>query len=119
MDARPPLAPEGTPKRERQMRQADALYARQGINPKGDPDDTANDPSLLPGFNAANRHYEDSHMQSHADDQSSQGQGAPHKFSPQALIASYRSRHPEGTNAPYGGDPTQAPDYVEPKGKGK
>jgi hypothetical protein len=39
-----------------------------------DPDDTANDLSLIPrgqlgDFNAANRHYEDSHMQSHAPNQ--------------------------------------------------
>jgi hypothetical protein len=36
------------------------------MNRRSDPDDTANDPSLMPGFNAANRHYEDSHMHSHA-----------------------------------------------------
>jgi hypothetical protein len=44
-----------------------------------------------------------------------QGQGAgEHRgWSPQARIASARARNVQ--NLPYGGDPTQAPDYVEPK----
>lgn len=35
-------------------------------------------------------------------------------FSPEAIIASYKKRHPDGENVPYGGDPSAAPDYEPP-----
>lgn len=35
-------------------------------------------------------------------------------FGPEARIAAYRARHPDGENVPYGGDPTNAPDYEAP-----
>jgi hypothetical protein len=79
-------------------------------------------PALTPGqsadFKVANQHYADTHMQGHAPDAPSQG--APRKgWGPAARIGSYNARHPGGANVPYGGDPTQASDYVEPKGKGQ
>lgn len=39
-------------------------------------------------------------------------------FGPEARIAAYLARHPDGENVPYGGDPTTAPDY-EPPAKGQ
>jgi hypothetical protein len=69
-------------------------------------------PSQSADFKVASQHFADTHMQGHAPDQQ---QGAPRKgWSPQARIGSYNARHPGGANVPYGGDPTQAPDYVEP-----
>ena len=72
-------------------------------------------PSETTAFNQANQHYQDSHMQGHAPtpDQS-QGEGVHRGWSPQARIGAARARGAQ--NLPYGGDPTQAPDYVEPKG---
>jgi hypothetical protein len=75
-------------------------------------------PALSPqqsrAFETANAHFEQSHMQGHAPDQS---QGAPRKgWGPAARIASAKARNAK--TLPYNGDPTQAPDYVEPKGKG-
>ena len=45
------------------------------------------------------------------------GEDAHPGWSPQVRIEAARSRGAQ--KLPYGGDPTQAPDYVEPKGKGK
>ena len=58
-------------------------------------------------------------MQGHAPDQAAeqQGEGVRKGWSPQARIEAARAKGYQ--NLPYGGDPTQAPDYVEPKGKGK
>jgi hypothetical protein len=75
-------------------------------------------PTLSPGdnaaFNQANQHFEQSHMQTQTQtpDQG-QGKGVHRGWSPQARIAAARARNVQ--NLPYGGDPTQAPDYVEPK----
>lgn len=38
-------------------------------------------------------------------------------FGPEARIAAYLARHPDGANVPYGGDPSTAPDF-EPTVKG-
>ena len=75
-------------------------------------------PALSPeqsrAFNQANQHFEQSHMQTQTQtpDQGG-GEGVHRGWSPQARIASARARNVQ--NLPYGGDPTQAPDYVEPK----
>jgi hypothetical protein len=77
-------------------------------------------PSLSPkqsrAFNQANQHFEQSHMQTptQTPDQG-QGDGVHRGWSPQARIAAAKARNVQ--NLPYGGDPTQAPDYVEPKDK--
>jgi hypothetical protein len=70
-----------------------------------DPDDTANDPSLMSGFNAANRQYEDAHMQSHAppqpDPNANHSRGTQNEQNLKQIIANRQARAAQ--NATSGG----------------
>ena len=77
-------------------------------------------PELSPqqsrAFEVANQHYQDSHL-THAAAVQPQGEAGHHGWTPESRIGAARARGAQ--KLPYGGDPTQAPDYVAPKGKGR
>lgn len=68
-------------------------------------------------FNAAEKSYRSAQESSGAERQPAEkpeASGRKPGFGPEAIIASYYRRNPGGTNAPYGGDPTQAEGYTAP-----
>jgi hypothetical protein len=70
-------------------------------------------PSQSADFKAANQRCNEAHLQSHAPD-APQDSGRKKGWGPAARIASAQARNAQ--KLPYNGDPTQAPDYVGPKG---
>lgn len=68
-------------------------------------------------FNAAEKTYRSAQEASGSERQPAEkpeASGRQPGFGPEAIIASYYKRNPGGTNAPYGGDPTQAEGYTAP-----
>ena len=70
-------------------------------------------PAQQAQFNAADRHYRDSHMTSHSPEQPVPGDDSHKGWTPQARIEAAKARGAK--TLPYGGDPTQAPGYQEAK----